>query len=197
MRSLFPTYVEQKKIGIDSKKLSVMKTTALKMPEVDPVGVNWSRKNYSGGYTSYDSIPRVDLQFSVFSDLKKKIDAEVKRYTRKLGLKFETGALELSAMWVNLMPRNVYHAFHLHPLSVISGTFYVSVGGKKALSPLRIEDPRVSCFMGSPPRKIQVDLTPGNGDLILFESWLKHEVPPHQTDEVRISVSFNYDWINR
>jgi uncharacterized protein (TIGR02466 family) len=37
-------------------------------------------------------------------------------------------------------------------------------------------------------------LTPKAGDIIMFESWLKHEVPPHHTNDERISVSFNYDW---
>lgn len=197
MHSLFTTYVEQKKIGITAKHLSQLKWTASQMPQIDEVGVKWSKSNYIGGYTSYDSIPRVDLQFSVFETLKKKIDREVKLYAKKLGLKFDTGSLELSAMWVNVMPKNVYHAFHIHPLSVISGTFYISMGKGKAASPLRVEDPRASRFMSSPSRQMQVDLKPKNGDLILFESWLKHEVPPHQNNEDRISVSFNYDWLNR
>ena len=197
MHSLFTTYIEQKKLGITPKHIEQMKWTATQMPTVDQEGVKWCKKNYVGGYTSYGSISRIDLHFSVFETLKKKIDSEVKKYCKKLGLQFDTGSLELSAMWVNVMPKNVYHAFHFHPLSVISGTFYVSVGKKSQLSPLRIEDPRASLFMGSPPRPIQIDLKPKNGELILFESWIKHEVPPHQDKEDRISVSFNYDWINR
>jgi uncharacterized protein (TIGR02466 family) len=51
--------------------------------------------------------------------------------------------------------------------------------------------------MAAPPRKIQTDLKPKDGEIILFESWLKHEVPPHQNSQDRISVSFNYDWVNR
>jgi len=197
MHSLFTTYIEQKSLRITAKQLAQMKWTATQMPAVDGEGVKWSRKNYAGGYTSYGSISRIDLHFSVFEELKKKIDREVKAYVKKLGLRFDTGSLELSAMWVNVMPKNVYHAFHIHPLSVISGTFYVSVGKRGKSSPLRVEDPRASLFMSSPARPIQVDLQPKNGDLILFESWIKHEVPPHQKNDERISVSFNYDWINR
>jgi len=197
MHSLFTTYVEQKPLALPAKVLAQLKHTAEKMPEIDEVGVKWSKKNYVGGYTSYDSISRVDLQFSVFEVLKRKIDSEVKKYTRKLGLQFQTGSLELSSMWVNVMPKNVYHAFHLHPLSVISGTFYISVGKVKSTSPLRIEDPRAALFMATPSRPMQIDLKPKNGDLILFESWLKHEVPPHQNNDDRVSVSFNYDWLNR
>jgi uncharacterized protein (TIGR02466 family) len=42
---------------------------------------------------------------------------------------------------------------------------------------------------------MQIDLTPKPGEIILFESWMKHEVPPNRTEGERISVSFNYDWI--
>jgi uncharacterized protein (TIGR02466 family) len=75
---------------------------------------------------------------------------------------------------------------------VISGTYYLAV--PKGTSPLRVEDPRAALFMAAPPRKIQHDLNPKAGEIILFESWLKHEVPPHHSNEDRISVSFNYDW---
>jgi uncharacterized protein (TIGR02466 family) len=44
------------------------------------------------------------------------------------------------------------------------------------------------------PRDAQpfVYVTPAERTLILFESWLRHEVPPNQAREDRISVSFNY-----
>ena len=33
------------------------------------------------------------------------------------------------------------------------------------------------------------------GTVILFESWLRHEVPANPTVEERVSVSFNYAWV--
>jgi uncharacterized protein (TIGR02466 family) len=77
----------------------------------------------------------------------------------------------------------------------VSGTYYVKV--PKGSGPLRIEDPRAGLFMACPPRKIQRDLIPREGEVILFESWMKHEVPPHGCEESRISISFNYDWLDR
>jgi uncharacterized protein (TIGR02466 family) len=67
----------------------------------------------------------------------------------------------------------------------------------------KIEDPRIACFMGSPPRKPQareenrryIDVACKPGEILLFESWLKHEVPANRSDEDRVSISFNYDWI--
>jgi uncharacterized protein (TIGR02466 family) len=49
--------------------------------------------------------------------------------------------------------------------------------------------------MASPPRKAYVELPCRPGQLVMFESWLKHEVPANRGSEERISVSFNYDWV--
>ena len=32
------------------------------------------------------------------------------------------------------------------------------------------------------------------GELVLFESWLRHEVVPHRGPRERVSISFNYSW---
>lgn len=58
-------------------------------------------------------------------------------------------------------------------------------------------------FMASPPRKENaqernqrfVELKPQAGHLVLFESWMRHEVPQNQSSTERISISFNYDWV--
>ena len=195
MHQLFTTQIFQSSLKLSPKIHAEIEKTALKMPEIDEVGVEWCKKNYVNGYTSYGSLSKLHEHFSVFDELKKKLDLAVKKYCKTLQFEFETGALEISTLWVNVMPKNCYHAFHLHPLSVVSGTYYVSV--PSSASPLRVEDPRSAMFMGSPPRKIQYDLKPKKGDVILFESWLKHEVPPHQSEKPRISVSFNYEWVGR
>lgn len=195
IHSLFATQVYQAPLGLEPRVLKEIRRTALSLREIDEPGVEWCRQNYVGGYTSYGSMSRLHEQFTPFERLKQKLDPVVRRFARQLGMEFETGELALSALWVNVMPRNCYHAFHLHPLSVISGTYYVTVG--KGASPLRIEDPRAAQFMAAPPRQFQHDLKPRDGEIILFESWLRHEVPPHQMAQDRISVSFNYDWLGR
>jgi uncharacterized protein (TIGR02466 family) len=89
------------------------------------------------------------------------------------------------------MSKGVRHTQHLHPHSVISGTFYLS----PATTPLKFEDPRLGLFMNSPMRKnLFHEIYPQPGDLVLFESWLRHEVPAHKSAQKRVSLSFNYDW---
>jgi uncharacterized protein (TIGR02466 family) len=92
---------------------------------------------------------------------------------------------------------------HIHPLSVISGTYYVKV--PKDASGIKFEDPRMDRFMAAPPKKSDakkanrtsytINSKPGN--LVLFESWLRHEVPASTSEEDRISISFNYDWVGK
>ncbi len=193
MKPLFPTWVEQKRIPFPARSRLVLEQTIRAMPDVDQAGVRWCRKNYPGGYTSYGSMSDLHRQFSIFDELKRHLDREATLYAKKAGLRFPKGDLRLSSLWANLMPSDCYHAFHLHPNSIVSGTFYVTV--PKGASPLRLEDPRAALFMACPPRQMQVDLNPKAGDIILFESWMKHEVPPNRSAGERISVSFNYDWI--
>ena len=69
-------------------------------------------------------------------------------------------------------------------------------------SALRLEDPRLPLMMAAPPRSTDapeadrtfVHLTPAPGTVFLWESWLRHEVPPNRARTPRISISFNYAW---
>jgi uncharacterized protein (TIGR02466 family) len=57
-------------------------------------------------------------------------------------------------------------------------------------------------FMAAPPRKATskvqnrpwFTLAAAAGNVVLFESWLRHEVTPNPVAAERVSVSFNYSW---
>ena len=57
-------------------------------------------------------------------------------------------------------------------------------------------------MMAAPPRRADapederafVYLTPQVGTILMWESWLRHEVPPNAAKTERVSVSFNYAW---
>jgi uncharacterized protein (TIGR02466 family) len=102
--------------------------------------------------------------------------------------------------WVNIMPRGTSHGLHLHPLSTVSGTYYVRT---PVNSPgLKLEDPRLERMMASPPRRTHarresrpwVVVPAEAGRVVLFESWLRHEVAANPARGERISISFNYGW---
>ena len=179
----------------NSSFLKEIKEDCLKISERDDVGRDWSQNNYYQGYTSYSSIANLHELNSTFINLRKKIDSQVKKYAKKLGLELSE-ELQMQSCWMNIMPPGSSHSLHLHPLSIISGTVYIDV--PKGSGNIKFEDPRLSKMMNCPPRKDAyhsgafASLKPVVGDLILFESWLRHEVEINKGKANRISISFNY-----
>ncbi len=197
MYQLFTTLVYQKKMAFN---LEDLKLEIQQIMTADNAGLRWSKQNYRNGYTSYGSWDQMHKMSSTFERLQKKIDAHVEAYLRKLEYDISIKALQMDTFWVNVMKTNTIHSAHIHPHSVISGTFYVDIPPKA--SAIKFEDPRLGFFMNAPmikekaqPRNQRFfEIQPQSGDLILFESWLKHEVPLHTAKQPRISVSFNYGW---
>jgi uncharacterized protein (TIGR02466 family) len=124
----------------------------------------------------------------------------VRTFARTLDFDLTGRKLAMTDCWVNVMTHQVVHGLHLHPLASLSGTYYVRT--PRGCSGLKFEDPRLDRFMASPPRKararrenrVWVTLPAEQGNLVLFESWLRHEVAPNPTEAERISISFNYSW---
>lgn len=167
--------------------------------EQDVAGQRWSDLNYPLGYTSYGSLDQLHRLSSTFDTLRAHIDAHVRRYARALDWDLRGGRLRMSDCWLNVMPSGCAHSFHLHPHAVISGTYYVST--PRDCAGLRFEDPRLSRMMAAPARKgrrpaqaAHVLYPARAGQVVLFESWLRHEVPPSRSQQDRVSISFNYDW---
>lgn len=168
--------------------------------DVDTDGRRWSSSNYPGGFTSYGSLCRLHKMSSTFMDLERLINRHVRRYARSLDYDLEGRELTMTDCWVNIMPHLAAHSMHIHPLSTISGTYYVKT--PRGCSGLKFEDPRLSKFMAAPPRVAEA--RPENrtfitypaevGHVVLFESWIRHEVPANRLTTERVSISFNYNW---
>lgn len=196
LKSLFSTQIWTTELpAAKASKLNPqLSKEAYAFKELDRAGTQWSKNNYDSGYTSYGTITDLPYRSPSFAGLKKVIDGEVKKYLKALRIAPPSGRIEMSTCWVNIMGRHCHHSFHLHPLSLISGTYYVQV--PKGAGNFKIEDPRLGLFMGRPCQDNPFwNFGPKPGALLLFESWLRHEVPANQSDQDRISVSFNYDWI--
>ena len=166
----------------------------------DKAGRRWSEKNYPGGYTSYASLNRLHQFSSSFADLGRKLTRHLRAFARHLELDLRGSSVELTDLWVNIMPPTAAHPLHLHPLSFISGTYYVATPA--GCPGIKFEDPRLDRFMAAPPRRAgakaanrtHVTYPAEAGNVILFESWLRHEVPSNRVDAERISISFNFNW---
>ena len=166
----------------------------------DEAGQDWCEENGYPGYTSYASLTDLPWRFPIFADLVKALDAHVAAFVEDLEFDLDGRALELEDIWINILPEGGIHTSHIHPHSVISGTAYVAM--PEGTSALKLEDPRLPMMMAAPTRvqdarrELQpfIYLRPAPGEVLLWESWLRHEVPMNMSEDNRITVSFNYKW---
>jgi len=162
----------------------------------DKAGRAWARDHGYGGYTSYASLNDLTRRDSLFDDLRRLLDRHVATCADEFFL--ERSKLKLESLWINILKAGAAHSGHIHPASVLSGTVYLEV--PNGASPIRFEDPRLAMMMAAPRRIpaapetdrtfVYVDATPGG--LLLWESFLRHEVPANMAKSERISLSFNY-----
>ena len=166
----------------------------------DEAGQKWCDENNYPGYTSYASLTDLTWRSPFFEELKNLLDLHVKTFVEELDFDLEGRNLKLEDLWINILPEGGNHSAHIHPNSVISGTTYISM--PSGSSAIKFEDPRHSMMMAAPSRikdakeylKPFIYVNPSVGDVLLWESWLRHEVPANNSSEERISISFNYSW---
>ena len=105
----------------------------------------------------------------------------------------------LGNMWANINPPGGMNRAHIHPNSLWSGVYYIKAPENSGQ--LRVEDPRSVALMvrprmkeGKPPARLwrEASYEPKAGRLIMFPSWLNHCVDPNNSNDIRISVSFNF-----
>jgi uncharacterized protein (TIGR02466 family) len=202
VHTLFPTLVYaaalQRGDSRDLNRQLLKECRQLRMD--DAAGRRWSLKNYPGGYTSYGSAHRLQTVSPTFESLRRKLKRHVAAFAAAVEWDLGGRELEMTDCWVNIMPQHTVHSLHLHPHSTLSGTYYVQV--PRGSPGTKFEDPRLDRFMAAPPRKTAakrearpwVTFPAAAGQLLLFESWLRHEVVPNSVRAERISVSFNYNW---
>ena len=177
-----------------------MEASCYSIAEDDEAGQKWCEENGYPGYTSYASLTDLSWRFPIFADLVQSLDAHVAAFAKDLEFDLDERDLKLEDLWINILPEGGTHSSHIHPHSVISGTTYVSM--PDGASALKLEDPRSARMMASPTRKKDareelrtfIYKKPKVADVLLWESWLRHEVPMNMAEEERISVSFNYNW---
>jgi uncharacterized protein (TIGR02466 family) len=202
VRTWFPTeiYCEPLQAAGLAKFNAELIDECRNLRDYDAAGRKWSAKNYPGGYTSYASMNELHRFSSTFAGLEKKLLRHARDYARTLEFDLRGCTIRMTDCWVNIMPPTAAHSLHLHPLAFISGTYYVAT--PPGCSGLKFEDPRLERFMAAPPRR--TDCKPSHrahvtypaeaGNVILFESWLRHEVAANRVDDERISISFNFNW---
>jgi uncharacterized protein (TIGR02466 family) len=160
----------------------------------DPVGRVLSNK---GGWQSNDLYVKD-------GELKELTNVVIDRI-RNLANQFEysnSDNLNIDNFWININKKKDKNVPHIHPVSVISTVYYVKVPDNSGEiifhTPLQNYD---EFIFGNMIKKYNAynsstyNYIPKVGDLLIFPSWLSHNVSTSQSEEERISISFNSNFI--
>ena len=181
----FPTSVYGKDIKLDNDKLA---------QDI----VNWSNQdqgvkktNVDGWHSKTDMASKPEYQFLVQELYKMQEDIYKEEWLDRKP--------KLGNMWANINYKNGYNRPHIHPNCLFSGVYFVKATKEAGI--LAINDPRpgIQTTMparkqGKPPKHLwrQAHTDPIPGRIIMFPAWLWHEVEQNKSNDIRISVSFNF-----
>jgi uncharacterized protein (TIGR02466 family) len=195
-RRLFLTQLYEAEVA-DGELMAELAHSIRTLAEDDEAGRRWSREHHYPGYTSYASLNDLPRRDPAFAELAKALTRHAGKFAKECAFELARKR-KLDSLWVNLLRAAGHHAGHIHPHSIISGTLYVEVpNGSGAI---RFEDPRSPLMMAAPSRRADapeelqpfVTVQPQPGMLLMWESWLRHEVLPGTGRGERLSVSFNF-----
>ena len=198
IQSLFPTLLYRAEFPSPERMNMQLHDSALELAAGDVAGQRWCEKHGYPGYTSFATQDDLAEHVPAIARLVKVLDKHVAIFAKELHWDIRGGKPICDSLWVNVMPEGGSHTSHIHTNSVISGTYYVAV--PQGAGPIVFEDPRHAMMMAAPPRltkaprtmKHHISETPHEGTVLLWESYLRHEVPLNRAEGLRISISFNY-----
>jgi uncharacterized protein (TIGR02466 family) len=111
-------------------------------------------------------------------------------------LKIVYESLELTGCWANISPPGDGHRPHTHPNNYLSGVYYIQT--QEGANTISFDDPRPQTNIISPATSEitdenagQIHITTREGLLVMFPSWLQHQVPRNKSQKARISIAFN------
>ena len=181
----FPTPIYLKDLNNNLHKEIEKKILQLKKDEEGIIGTNVNGWHSSRNmHLKKEYLPLIDelmtMQKEIYLD--QHLDREPK----------------IGNMWANINYKEGYNRTHTHPNSVWSGVYYVKTS--KNSGNLYLEDPRPGSTLIYPKYKPNnkrelwkhVSYTPKNNRIIMFPGWLPHGVESNFSDDIRISVSFNF-----
>lgn len=189
VRSLFATKLFEAELG-DDGLLADLAHSIRSLAVDDQAGQRWSREHHYAGYTSYASLNDLPRRDPAFAELAKLLTKHASKFADECAFDLKQKP-RLDSLWVNSLKAGGHHSGHIHPHSIISGTLYIEVPA--GAGAIRFEDPRLPLMMAAPSRADTfVTVQPRAGLLLLWESWLRHEVLPGAGRGERLSISFNF-----
>ena len=181
----FPTIVYGKDIQLDNNKMA---QDIINWSNQDP-GV--SKTNVKG----WHSKPEMHLK----SEYQQLVQELYKMQEEIYQEEWLDRKPRLGNMWANINYPGGYNRPHVHPNCLFSGVYYVKSNKNSGVFVANDPRPGIQTMMptrkpGRPPKHLwrEVHLEPIPGRIIMFPAWLWHCVEPNQSNDIRISVSFNF-----
>ena len=117
-----------------------------------------------------------------------------------MGWDLEKNKLKITGMWSVINRAGNANARHIHPNSFLSAAYYVKA--PKNCGDIMFHDPRSAAVYRKPKisndnvlNTTEILITPKEGLLVLFPSFLNHSVKPNESGKDRVVISFNIDLI--
>ena len=203
LRLLFPTPLWEARIG-DKALNAKLKEAVYSVEKSD---TTFDRKKYPFGYTSYHSGMRLDADVR-FREITLRVLQEAKKFLVAMQMKKELDhsilSLRVHDLFCNINRKYSSHGPHRHEYVDLSAVYYVDVDTDSSefiahnpIEPLLMHTRPHFFADTSPMAQEKWEFRPENGKLLLFPSWMMHEVAQQRTDHERISLAFNLGFMER
>ena len=185
IEKFFPTIVYGKDVQLNNNQLA---------QDI----VNWSNQdkgvsktNYKGWHSTTDMGQKPEYQQLVTELLRMQKEVYENEHIDRHAT--------LGNMWANINPPGGMNQPHIHPNALFSGVYYVK--SPPNCGRLKVMDPRPGIQFTMPIRKPgdpgkdmwrDVNIEPVVGRIIMFPAWLWHSVEENKSNNIRISISFNF-----
>ena len=185
----FPTPVYIQKISNAIELNHYLEKNILQWQKQDSKGVN--KTNVNGWHSTTDMNKKHEYDPLTKELFNMQLEIFKKEYLKDKPV--------LGNMWANINYPGGFNRPHLHPNSLFSGVYWIKTPEKSG--DLMLYEPRPGVHTTMPNRKEgklppelwrEVHFEPIAGRCIMFPAWLWHEVKPNESNDTRISVSFNF-----
>ena len=195
--SLFANPLMQVQLDLDLGKLTEF---AFQLKNKDVKGTQASN---NGGWQSYNIR---EEKHEEFEKLKKEINQYLQKYHSEIfrGMKFkEKNVIQnFGNMWININEQYHFNEWHIHGGSTLSGVYYIKHDGSVENGNIMFKHPNYLYLLEGhwPPEVIEetneitteiISIVPNANMLLIFPSWLEHQVEANLKTDSRISFSFN------
>ncbi len=191
----FPTPIWWEDTDLDCSAIEKM---CLNEKFFDPIGRVLSNQ---GGWQSKDFRPGTKIELA---ELESKILAQALQCVRDYGYDEDSVIVLIENFWININGKNHTNSVHIHDNSFVSGVFYVRA--KPGQGNINFYKCYNHDFIVSSQAPIKnytsistsaMTYPPITGRLMIFPGHLPHGVERNESNEERISISFNVKMLRK